>query len=155
MISRPTRHNILSTHIPQDHRPYHIPSRSTGFIVPTHTTTHRRPNIPTLDRFALSLNILSISDLHGGTNMSKAPTVSVLLCLKYRWSSVRSVLVLDMRYQHSSVTVLATRSQHNTQCTLCAAHESPSPPRLDWTGQINEGGVLRHPFHCTFIMLLC
>ena len=39
MISLPTRHNILSTHIPNDSRPYHIPSRSTGFIVPTHNET--------------------------------------------------------------------------------------------------------------------
>ena len=56
-----------------------------------------------------------------------------------------------MRYQHWIVTVLATRSQHNTHCVS----HTKVLRRLDSTGQIADGGLFRHPFHCTFIMFVC
>ena len=156
MVSLPTRHNIHSTHISQDYRPYYIPSRSTGFIVPTHNVTPPSQHSNTRPVCSLSQYIVDIGSSRRHKTLPKSTNRVGFLHLKSYGSSMYSVLVLNMHYQHGAVAVtvtVLTAKPHNraTKHNVCRTWNSFT----NSTGQIDDRGMPRHRFHCTFIMLVC
>ena len=133
MVSLPTRHNIHSTHISQDYRPYYIPSRSTGFIVPTHNVTPPSQHSSNRRICSLSQYVVDIVSPWGHTTNAKSANRVGFLHLKSYGSSVYSVLVLDMHYQHgpvaAAVTVLTAQSHHKAQ----RMSHMEVFDQLDWT----------------------
>ena len=109
------------------HTIYHLDQEVSSFL---HTTWHRRPNIPTLDRFDLSLSqyIVDIGSPWRHITHPKSIDRVGFLHLKQHWSSVDSVLVLDRHYQHGPVTVTVLTAQS----IVCVSHMELIH-QLDWT----------------------
>ena len=120
------------------HTTYYLDQEASSFL---HTTTHRRPNIPTLERFALPLNILSISDLRGDANISKEHQTCRFCFVSSSAGRLCEVSLFWTCATNNGLSLSSQRDRntiHNTQHTLCIAHKSPSTTRLestrlDWT----------------------
>ena len=132
MVSLPTRHHIHSTSIPQDHRPYYIPFRSRGFIVPTHTMTppsqhsNSRPvcSLSLYCRYRISMWTYNTSKKH---RPCWFPSSQVVLVVRVQCPCSGHALPTWSRHCHCPHSTIEPQ---NTVC-VCVAHGALSPTRLD------------------------